>query len=304
MIQNPVKTFVLFLAIVLAVAIGSIVWVQNSLLFYPNTSIFNWSPDDRAVSISSQRGIEEENIRITRLQQERVEEEQRDIMIPDPRGGISAFYIHNFPGKDFLLYCHGTSGNIYDRKYVFDLAQEQQLNLLLFDYHGYGKSKSYPSVEGILKDGLTAYDFLRNKKNVPGNKIIPWGESLGGAVAAYIARNREVKGVVLMATFSSMPNLLNTMESFGWARYPLSLITRITLHPLDTARWVSKVKAPIVVMHSLDDDYISYECGVENFNIAKEPKLLIQIEGKHISPEITPEKITQALTFIQENQVN
>lgn len=298
MVENIILTFVFWLAIVLAVAIGSIVWVQNSLLFYPNTSIFNWSPDNKnIVNYNEREGIIQIN-----PTQVRVEVIEQDIMIPDGNGGISAYYINNFPGNNFLLYCHGTSGNIADRKYAFDIAQEHQLNLLLFDYHGYGKSPGYPSVEGILKDGITAIDFLTQTKGIPLNKIIPWGESLGGSVAAYIAKHRRVKGVVLMATFSSMPDLIANMDKIGWIRFPLSMIAKITLNPLATARWIAGAKMPIVVMHSREDNYIPYDCGFINYEIAKEPKHLIDIEGTHISPIITPGQITEALTFIEENK--
>lgn len=321
MIQNIGKTLILWLGIILAVTIGAIIWVQNSLLFYPNTSIFNWSPEDKSISqpnivrdIENQQNIENNQI-IENGQNsgENIEngqnggenqslEEIANIMIPDHKGGLSAYYIANFPNKDFLIYCHGTSGNIADRKYVFDMVQEHQLNLLLFDYHGYGKSPSYPTVESILRDGLTVIDFLHKTKYIDMKRMIVWGESLGGAVAAYISKLRPIKGVVLMATFSSMPMLVSEMESLGWVRFPLAMISRITLHSLETARWISQTKIPVVVMHSKEDDYISYNCGYRNFEVAKEPKMFIEIGGKHISPKVSFENIQQALQFINANQ--
>lgn len=327
MIQNIGKTFILWLAIILAVTIGSIIWVQNSLLFYPNTSIFNWSPDEEEKTIANfllntegtnGQDVLARNVSVSNLPALAHSEprepnvnrdveiintmEERSIMIPDKRGDLSAYYIHNFAGKDFLVYCHGTSGNISDRKYVYDMAQTHQLNLLLFDYHGYGKSTKYPTVDGILKDGLTVIDFLTEKKMIQPKRIIVWGESLGGAVAAYIAKLRPIKGVVLMSTFSSMPHLISEMDTLGWIRFPLSMISRITLHSLETARWISQAKIPVVIMHSKTDDYITYNCGLRNFEVAKEPKLLIEIDGKHISPSITNEKIIQALEFIEQNR--
>lgn len=323
MITNIGKTFILWIAILLAVSIASIIWIQNSLLFYPNTSIFNWSPDERQVNrgdiiqingnstrnrtvhINRTVSEEEEDGTVNNNQTNTREElSERDIIIPDALGGISAFYINNFPGNDFLLYCHGTSGNIYDRKYVYDIAQEHQLNVLLFDYHGYGKSSSFPTIEGILKDGLAAYDFLTGIKKIEPEKIIVWGESLGGACAAYIGRKRKVKGIILMSTFSSMPNLVKDMEDLGWARFVLSMISRITLNPLETQRWVSEARTPVVVLHSKEDGYITYECGRKNYEVAKEPKLMMDIEGSHISPVVSPEQITTLLEFIEENQIS
>lgn len=308
MIQNVGKTFILWLGIILAVSIGAIIWVQNSLLFYPNTSIFHWSPDEEDKSLISFRHTHptlnntQPTIQETQPREEEVLDNETTIMIPDDKGGISAFFISKHPNRDFIIYSHGVNGNASDREYVYKMTQEHQLNLVLYDYSGYGKSKGFPTVDRVLKNGLTVMNYVTKKKMIESSRIILWGESMGCAISAYLAKLFPVKGVVLMAGFSSMPHLVSEMQSLGWIRFPLSMITRVTLNSLDTARWISKAKCPVVVMHSKEDDYISFDCGFRNYTVAKEPKLFIQIGGPHIKPEVSFENIEEALQFINSNQ--
>lgn len=294
---DTLRVFLLWFGIIFAVVIGSIIWIQNSLLFYPNTSFYNWGPEEKAL----ERNIGEIGRALTEIQINPLARDDREIFIPGGRGGLSAYLIEDFPGKDYIVHCHGTSGNISDRKYVYDIAQEMELNLLLFDYEGYGKSKGSPSVKGILRNGISAVDFLI-KKGIEANRIMAWGESLGGPVAAWIARKRPIKGAVLMATFSSMEELVRDMDSMGWVRYPLSYVARVTLARLNTKRWLKQTSRPIVVMHSRTDDYIPFANAETNFAFALAPKHFIEIGGTHISPEVTLEQIQEAVQFIEDNQ--
>ena len=65
-----------------------------------------------------------------------------------------------------ILFCHGNAGNISHRLDNIRLLLSQKLQVFIFDYRGYGKSEGTPSETGIYMDGLTAYDYLVEKKRL------------------------------------------------------------------------------------------------------------------------------------------
>ena len=68
------------------------------------------------------------------------------------------------------------------------------LNVLIYDYPGYGTSSGSPSEENAYAAIDAAYDYLQTEKDVDPKRIILHGRSLGGAVAADLASRRPVPG--------------------------------------------------------------------------------------------------------------
>jgi fermentation-respiration switch protein FrsA (DUF1100 family) len=100
-----------------------------------------------------------------------------------------------FPLKEefpLILFCHGNAGNVSHRLENIGPLLEQRLQVFIFDYRGYGKSSGRPSEKGLYLDGLAAYDYLTNEERIPPTNIIPFGRSLGAAVAIEIALRRRV----------------------------------------------------------------------------------------------------------------
>jgi fermentation-respiration switch protein FrsA (DUF1100 family) len=112
-----------------------------------------------------------------------------------------------------VLVCHGNAGNISHRLDTYAALLATGVNVFAFDYRGFGRSRGRPSEEGTYRDAQAAHEWLR-QKGFAGTNIIPFGGSLGGGVAAELAAREPVGGLVLQATFTSVPDL--AAELFPW----------------------------------------------------------------------------------------
>ncbi len=195
-----------------------------------------------------------------------------------------------------ILYLHGNSGNITDRYYVIDICRRFNLNLLLIDYEGYGKSNGKPGPRVIYQDGEAAYRYLAGQ--VDYNEIIVWGESLGGTVACHVASKFRCRALLLLATFSSLEDII--MESI-WPRAlarGISSAVNFIFHPMDSKEYLSKIKCPVAIMHSRDDKFIPHECSKKLMAaIPHKKKMMWTIKGGHASPEIDDQTLKEVLDF-------
>lgn len=173
-----------------------------------------------------------------------------------------------------VLFCHGNGGNISSRPGYYKAICETGVNLLTFDYRGYGKSEGRTDEHGTYADAMTALAWLQGRGFAP-SRIIAWGESLGGGVASEIAARVPVAGLALQSTFTSIPDL--GTEVFPWL--PVRLIGRIQY---DTRSRLPRITCPVLVMHSRGDETIGFHHGERNFAAAREPKLFWEIGGSHI----------------------
>lgn len=171
------------------------------------------------------------------------------------------------------LFCHGNGGNLTSRPGYYRAILETGVNLLAFDYRGYGLSDGEPSEAGTYTDAQTAYEWLRARGFAPGH-ILVWGESLGGGIASHVAATQTVGGLVLQSSFTSIPDI--GAEVFPWL--PVKLLSRIQY---DTHRRLPHLQCPIVVLHSRADATIRFHHAERNFAAAREPKALLELQGDH-----------------------
>ncbi|HRR28590.1 MAG TPA: alpha/beta hydrolase [Victivallales bacterium] len=186
---------------------------------------------------------------------------------------INAWFIPAKGAKKTILFCHGNAGNISHR--IFSITQFHKLgcNVLIFDYRGYGKSEGRISEEGSYLDGEAAYDFLISR-GFSERDIILFGRSLGGAVAAKIAKSRSPFALILESTFTSIPDM-------GAKIYPFLPVRAFCFIKYDTLKIIADIKCPILIVHSPDDEIVPYEMGQKLFNSANTPKRFLKISGSH-----------------------
>lgn len=170
-----------------------------------------------------------------------------------------------------LVYCHGNAGNIAERGPIAAELARRGVNVLLFDWRGYGKSEGRPTESALIKDALAAYDFAKTKSD----DIAMYGESLGGPYAAYVAAHRKTKCVVIENSFPSLAAMGNALYHplpLGWFA-PLALRTQ---------KWLNDAGVPVLVLHGKRDMVIPFALGMqlyEGLRVKKE--LLISETGGH-----------------------
>lgn len=171
------------------------------------------------------------------------------------------------------ILCHGNAGNISHRLPHARLLRRTGANVLLFDYRGYGRSAGRPSEEGTYLDAQAAWDWL-GRKGIPGSRILVIGESLGGGVASELTLRRRTAGLVLLCSFTSVPDLAE--EWFRWL--PVRRFGRICY---DTRSKLARIRVPVLVVHSRADTLIGFHHAEANLAAANEPKWLCEIQGDH-----------------------
>ncbi|HYC91608.1 MAG TPA: alpha/beta fold hydrolase [Thermoanaerobaculia bacterium] len=98
-----------------------------------------------------------------------------------------------------LLYFGGNASRVDDYgAFLVRALAPLRANVTSFDYRGYGRSSGTPTIEAVKGDALAIYDFVRERAGP--RPLLVHGVSLGSFIAAYIAANRPVDGLVLEAT--------------------------------------------------------------------------------------------------------
>ena len=198
-----------------------------------------------------------------------------DIIIKTPDGlNLNAWFIPAKSPTGTVLFCHGNGGNICYSLDVVETLNKLNLNVLIFDYRGYGKSEGSPSEKGTYTDAETAYRWLMKDRNIPESSIIIMGRSLGAAIAANLARNHNPRLLILESGFSSTPDV-------AAKKYPIFPVRLLCSYKYKTAEYVKDIKCPLLVVHSKEDEIIPYSNGIKIFSSAKEPKEFLEISGSH-----------------------
>lgn len=175
--------------------------------------------------------------------------------------------------KGALLYCHGNAGNLSHRGPGLVPWQEMlQVGVLIFDYPGYGKSAGKPSEAGCYAAAQAAYDWLVNVQQVPPERIILYGRSLGGGVAVDLASRQKHAGLVLNGTFTSIPEL--AQQKFPWL--PARWMVRNQFNNLAK---IGNCRSPVFIAHGTRDSLIPLSQGEQVYDAAHEPKRFYRLEG-------------------------
>ena len=177
---------------------------------------------------------------------------------------LHAWWVPNPKAKTTLLYLHGNAGHIGDRRDVIRQLGSLPADVLALDYRGYGRSEGTPSESGLCADARAAYDWLI-AKGIPASRIVVFGKSLGGAVAADLASKVEVGALILQSTFTSAPDMAGRVMPL----FPARLLMRSRY---DTLSKVASIACPKLIVHSRRDEMIPFEMAERLLTAAKEPK--------------------------------
>lgn len=188
---------------------------------------------------------------------------------------LHGWWIPHPEARGTILYCHGNAGNISTRLDVCTGLHELGVNQFMFDYRGYGRSRGWPGELGLYCDVRAAYEVVRAKHgDAEEPPVIAYGASLGSAVAAQLAAERRLRGVIIEGGFPSSVEV-------GERWYPSLPVSAIARYRFDTQARLASVRTPKLFAHSTRDLVIPYDLGVRLFEASAEPKKFVVLQGDH-----------------------
>ena len=247
--MRQAMSFLFVLAAGAGLLLGGLFLFQSRLVYFPSSKM-DGSPRDVGLAYEDVRFTASDNIQ------------------------LQAWFVPAENARGVVLFCHGNAGNISHRLETITLLHDLGLSVFIFDYRGYGQSKGKPSEQGTYRDAWAAWEHLVQERNTDPKDVIVWGRSLGGPIAAWLAREATPGALILESSFTSIPDIGAKLYPF----LPVRLIARIRYN---TEEYVSGVRCPVLVVHSPEDKLAAFEFGLRLFKAANEPREFLEITGGH-----------------------
>lgn len=179
------------------------------------------------------------------------------------------------PSRATVIHCHGNGGNVSYLGSTLGLLHDRGFATLAFDYRNYGESGEGPwSEQAIYEDADAAWIWLTKTRGVDPGSVVFWGQSMGGGVCSWLAREKGGKALVLESTFTTLPAA--AAEIYWYV--PVQLLSRYRFGTIDR---LPAIEMPIAVAHAIDDDIIPIEHGRRNFDAIRGRKLFVELRGGH-----------------------
>lgn len=150
-----------------------------------------------------------------------------------------------------VIFTHG-NGELIDH-WLGPLSSlpAEGVGLLLVEYPGYGRSGGRASEASIRAALTAAFDHLVAQPEVDGARVVAWGRSLGGAVAAGLSVRRPLAALVLESTFTGVRPFARRFGLFG----PL------VRDPMESLPAVASFEGPVLVIHGERDAIVPVAHG-------------------------------------------
>jgi fermentation-respiration switch protein FrsA (DUF1100 family) len=188
---------------------------------------------------------------------------------------IHGWWLPGLPNRPAVLFLHGNAGNISHRLSTLQRLHALGMSTLIIDYRGYGQSDGSPSESGTYLDAKAAWKYLTEDLDIPADRIIVFGRSLGGGVALGLIEQHQPGGLWLESTFTNI-------EDLGRIHYPWltsSWLLRIHYPNIDR---IAQIDIPTMIAHSRNDEVVPYRQGQRLFErAAASSKWLLPLTGGH-----------------------
>jgi fermentation-respiration switch protein FrsA (DUF1100 family) len=171
--------------------------------------------------------------------------------------------------KFTILFSHANAedlGLIYE--HLKTLSEVLQVNVMGYEYTGYGRSTGVPSEANCYADIVAAFSWLLKEKNLLPSEVILFGRSIGSGPTVELASRAEVGGVILQSAFTSCIRVAYDVK-------------HTVFDVFCNIKKVHKIKCPVLIVHGTRDDVVSQEHGKELFKRCRRPHRPFWVKGAH-----------------------
>jgi len=148
----------------------------------------------------------------------------------------------------------------------------REWSIVAINYRGYGTSEGKPGERALLADALAIYDAVAAREEIDASRIVAFGRSLGTALAAHLAAERPVAGVVLISPYDSL-------AAVGRHHYPWLPVSLLLRHRFDALSDARHIHAPLLAIVAPSDPIIPIERSQALYTAWAGPKLWHAVPG-------------------------
>lgn len=175
------------------------------------------------------------------------------------------------PACGTAIMFYGNKGNLASQRVDADSLVRHGLDVLLFDYRGYGASPGTPSETGLYADAKAAYQYARIRTTAP-DRIFLIGHSLGASVATHVAAHQQAAGLILVAPFTSLLGAGRARIS-GIADF---ILARSELR-FNSIELIGRVRMPVLMLLGTKDRLIPGSDARVLYAAAPQPKTWVEV---------------------------
>lgn len=202
---------------------------------------------------------------------------------------ITALYVRNANARLTLLYSHGNAADLGQMYELFvELSVHLRVNLMGYDYAGYGQSTGKPNEYNTYADIEAAYECLERDYGAKQEDIVLYGQSVGSGPTLDLAtRLPQLRAVVLHSPILSGLRVMYPVKRTYW---------------FDIYKNIDKighVSCPVLIMHGTADEVVDCSHGKQLWELSKEKYEPLWLKGGgHCNLELYPEYIRHLRKFV------
>jgi alpha-beta hydrolase superfamily lysophospholipase len=176
-----------------------------------------------------------------------------------------------------LLYLHGTFRTVPQNRHKIEALREAGFAVLALEYRGWGLSSAMtPSEQTLLQDADAAWVELQRREPRAGQRVI-YGHSMGSGVAVDLASRlkapQDYGALILESAFTSFADVASEAGLFA------SLLLHLNNERFASIDKITRVHAPLLMIHGTADTTIPIRLGRQLFAAANPPKRWLSING-------------------------
>lgn len=177
-----------------------------------------------------------------------------------------------------VLVANGNGGNREHRADLAAVLREKGLSVLLFDYRGYGGNPGDPTEEGLALDVRAARNYLVSELRTPQERLLYFGDSLGGGVVSELAVEHPPAGLVLRSPFTELADT-------GAEHYPFLPVHKLLKDRYPVVENVRRIRVPTVVIFGTADSVVPADQSRAVADAAAGPVTVVEIrDADHNDP--------------------
>lgn len=252
------------LALAAGVAMFVAGWVE-SLFFYPDKATY---------SAPAQFGLTAEDVWLRAPDGSRL----HAWFLPVPAGTAT---------RGTVLHLHGNAANVSNHLPLVAWLPAQGFNVLMLDYRGFGRSEGRPTLDGVVDDAAAALAHLRTRPDVDAQRLIVFGQSLGGATALRLLA-RDAAGVrrgVIDSAFSRYSTIAREAALGSVVLAPAALFVAAALPGADhdPVTALARIRVPLIFVHGQRDRVIGHSHSEAlHAAAAADAQLWLVPDGQHL----------------------